>query len=51
MIELMYGRAGSSALFTFEKDSREFDITLSREDAVKIKWYAENSAAAETGRR
>ena len=51
MIELMYGRAGSSALFTFEKDGREFDITLTREDAAKIKWYAENPAAAETGRR
>ncbi len=51
MIELMYGRAGSCASFTFEKDGREFDVTLTREDAAKIKWYAETPAAAETGRK
>ena len=51
MAELMYGRAGTGALFTFEKDGREFDITLTREDAAKIKWYAETPAADETGRR
>ncbi len=51
MNELMYGRAGSSALFTFEKDGREFDVTLIREDAAKIRWYAETPAAAETGSR
>ena len=51
MTELMYGRAGSSVLFTFEKDGREFDIMLTREDAAKIRWYTENPAAAETGRQ
>ena len=51
MTELMYGKAGSSALFTFEKDGREFDITLTREDAAKIKWYSETPGTAETGRQ
>ena len=51
MNELMYGRAGSSALFTFEKDGREFDITLTREDATNIKWYAETPGTIDTGRR
>ena len=51
MTELMYGRAGSSAVFTFEKDGREFDITLTREDATRIKWYAETPDTTETGRR
>lgn len=51
MIELMYGRVGSSALFKFEKDGREFDVTLTREEAAKIRWYAETPGAAETGRR
>lgn len=51
MNELMYGRSGSSALFTFEKDGREFDVTLTREDAARIRWYAETPGTAQTGRR
>ncbi len=51
MNELIYGRAGSSALFTFEKDGMDFDITLTREDAAKIKWaHSASPAADETGR-
>ena len=50
MTELMYGRAGSSASLTIEKDGREFDITLRREDPAKIRWYSETPAIAETGR-
>ncbi len=51
MTELMYGRAGTSALFTFEKDGSEFEITLTREDAAKIRWYAETPGTADTGRQ
>ena len=51
MTELMYGRAGSSVDFTFEKDGREFDVTLTREDAARIRWYAETPGTAQTGRR
>ena len=36
--ELVYGRRGSSAVFTFEKDGRQFDIRLERGDPSKIEW-------------
>ena len=35
---LLYGRRGSSAVYTFEKDGREFDVRLEREDPAKIAW-------------
>ena len=38
MNELMFGRKGSSADFTFEKDEKEFSVTLTREDPTVIKW-------------
>ena len=38
MNELMYGRSGSSAVFTFEKDGRQFDLRLERSDPSKMTW-------------
>ena len=35
---LVYGRRGSGAVYTFEKDGREFDVRLEREDPSKIAW-------------
>ncbi|MCR5086838.1 MAG: hypothetical protein K6B39_05545 [Lachnospiraceae bacterium] len=37
-IELLYGRAGSEAILTFEKDGKAFDVSLRRVDATQIKW-------------
>ena len=37
-IELLYGKEGSEALLTFEKDGKSFDVTLRRVDATGIKW-------------
>ena len=37
--ELVFGRRGSSAVFTFEKDERRFDVRLERSDPSKIVWY------------
>ncbi len=51
MNELMYGRAGSSSVFSFEKDGRNFAITLTREDATKIKWYVENASVTSDSAR
>ena len=38
MNELMFGKNGSGATFTFEKDNKEIEIELKRQDAAKIKW-------------
>lgn len=46
MNELMYGRRGSSAVFTFEKDGREFDVRLERQEPAKMVW--DNSPPAQT---
>ncbi len=37
--ELVFGRRGSSAVFTFAKDDRRFDVRLERTDPSKIVWY------------
>ena len=37
--ELVFGRRGSSAVFTFAKDERRFDVRLERTDPSKIVWY------------
>ncbi len=36
--ELMFGKPGTGAVFTFEKDGKQFDITLEREDPSKMAW-------------
>ena len=35
---LVYGPHGSGAVYTFEKDGREFELRLEREDPSKIVW-------------
>lgn len=40
LIELLYGKAGSEAVLTFEKDGKEFDVCMQRTDPTKIKWDA-----------
>jgi len=35
---LMFGKRGSGAVFTFEKDGRQFDIRLERDDPSKMVW-------------
>ena len=50
--EIMTGRRGSSAVYTFEKDGKPFDIRLEREDPSKITWHKpEYAARAEDGLR
>lgn len=34
----MFGKRGSGAVFTFEKDDRQFDIRLERDDPSKMAW-------------
>ena len=36
---LVFGRRGSSAVFTFAKDGRQFDVRLERTDPSKIVWH------------
>ncbi len=36
--QLMFGKRGSGAVFTFEKDGRQFDIRLERDDPSKMAW-------------
>lgn len=43
--EIMMGRCGSSAVYTFEKDGKPFDIRLEREDPSKITWHQPEYAA------
>ena len=38
MNELMFGRRGSGAVFTFANDGRQFEIQLNRIDPSTIKW-------------
>lgn len=52
MNELMFGRNGSSAVFTFEKDGKVSSVTLTREDPAKIKWIsAEAPVSQDTNRQ
>lgn len=37
--KLVFGRSGSSAVFTFEKDGRQFDVRLERTDPSTIVWH------------
>jgi len=37
--QLVFGRRGSSAVFTFEKDGRRFDVRLEREPPSGIVWH------------
>ncbi len=48
MIELLYGRADSKAVLTFEKDGKTFDVSMRRVDATKIKWYDSGMPKAKT---
>ncbi len=38
MSELMFGRAGSGAVYTFEKNGEEYSVQLTRENPVNMKW-------------
>ena len=48
VIELLYGKAGSEVLLTFEKDGKLFDVSLRRTDAAQIKWYASGLPVPQT---
>ena len=48
MIELLYGKAGSEAVLTLEKDGKEFDVRMQRVDATGIKWYASGMPVPKT---
>ena len=37
--EIVFGRRGSSAIFTFAKDGKQFDVRLERTDPSKIVWH------------
>lgn len=39
LTRLVFGKRGSSALFTFTKDGRQFDIRLERDDPSGIVWH------------
>ncbi|MBQ8554707.1 MAG: hypothetical protein IJ438_02425 [Clostridia bacterium] len=41
---LVFGRRGSSAVFTFAKDRRQFDIRLERVDPSRIVWHKTDPA-------
>ena len=51
MNELVFGRRGSSAVFTFEKDGRQFDVRLKRSDPARIAWSSAEIPAPGGGRR
>ena len=36
--ELLYGKSGSEAVITLEKEGKQFDVKLKRRDATGIKW-------------
>ena len=44
--ELVFGRRGSSAVFTFAKDERQFDVRLERTDPSKIVWHTVSQSGA-----
>ena len=52
MNELMIGRKGSSAVFTFERDGKEFSATLTRQDPTGSSWCsAEAPSVSDTQRQ
>ena len=48
---LMFGRNGSSAVFSFEKDGKEFSVKLTREDPNSIKWVSAEAPASSDSQR
>ena len=48
LIELLWGKAGSEAVLTFDKDGKEFDVRIQRTDATEIKWYSDGMPVSGT---
>ncbi|MDO5327964.1 MAG: S41 family peptidase [Clostridia bacterium] len=46
---LIFGRRGSGAVFTFAKDGRQFDVRLERTDPSKIVWYQAEPVSQSSG--